>query len=287
MTMKKSLIVLKTTYLRWLLSPRLLIFCFSYMFFYVYFIKPQLDLTDYFSTPINIFEPFVSLINNGYFLPLLALAYIILISDQPQLDDSATLVLFRTGRIPWILGQIWFLISSALTFVSFMLVTSIISVANKGFVLNGWSLVAKNSITSENSDLIKSYPFAIIDSSVITQSRPYFAVITGIVLLLMFMVSVGLIMLTFSLIRKKIIGVFMNIGVIVIGLVLWAIDIKLKWLFPIANSAFGWHYDKLYNKTIMPIEYSIIYFIVVCCILTAIAFVVGKKCSFHIVGGNE
>ena len=44
MTLKKSFVVLKTTYVRWLLSSRLLIFAFAYMFFYVYFIEPLISL---------------------------------------------------------------------------------------------------------------------------------------------------------------------------------------------------------------------------------------------------
>ena len=47
MTLKKSFVVLKTTYVRWLLSSRLLIFAFAYMFFYVYFIEPLICLSQY------------------------------------------------------------------------------------------------------------------------------------------------------------------------------------------------------------------------------------------------
>ena len=61
MTLKKSFVVLKTTYVRWLLSSRLLIFAFAYMFFYVYFIDPLISLSDYFATPLYSVEPFVSL----------------------------------------------------------------------------------------------------------------------------------------------------------------------------------------------------------------------------------
>ena len=79
---------------------------------------------------------------------------------------------------------------------------------------------------------------------------------------------------------------FVNLSFIATGLVLWAVDIKIKWLFPIANSAFGWHYDGMYDKTIISIAYSYGYFFILCAALIICAFVIGKHCSFCIIGEN-
>lgn len=129
------------------------------------------------------------------------------------------------------------------------------------FLINAWSLVSKYTLKPENAVLRPDFPFAIIDSSVINQSRPFEAVMHSVTLILMFMLSVGLIQIIFALIRKKIFGIFVNLSFIATGLVLWAVDIKIKWLFPIANSAFGWHYDGMYDKTIISIAYSYGYFL--------------------------
>lgn len=287
MIFRKSLTVFRNAYLRWLLSSRLLIFAFAYMFFYVYFIKPLLQLSEMFNTPLNALEPFTLLMNNGYFLPLTALTYLILISDQPTLDDSATFILFRTGRLPWMLGQFWFLIFSALTFIGFLLISSMLTVMDNSFVINAWSLVTKNVIRPENGELRARFPFAVMDRSVVFQARPYEAVRHGILLMMFFMLIVGMVMMLFSLKQKKILGVFANLSFIALGLVLWAVDNKIKWLFPIANTAFGWHYDRLYDETIMSVSYSYIYFIVLCLTLIFTAVLIGKHCSFHITGGTE
>lgn len=287
MIFRKSLTVFRNAYLRWLLSSRLLIFAFAYMFFYVYFIKPLLQLSEMFNTPLNALEPFTLLMNNGYFLPLTALTYLILISDQPKLDDSATFILFRTGRLPWMLGQFWFLIFSALTFIGFLLISSMLTVMDNSFVINAWSLVTKNVIRPENGELRARFPFAVMDRSVVFQARPYEAVRHGILLMMFFMLIVGMVMMLFSLKQKKILGVFANLSFIALGLVLWAVDNKIKWLFPIANTAFGWHYDRLYDETIMSVSYSYIYFIVLCLTLIFTAVLIGKHCSFHITGGTE
>ncbi len=286
MTMKKSLVVLRTSYIHWLFSSRLLVFAFVFMFFYVYFIKPLIELSIYFSTPLNALEPFVSLMNNVYFLPLTVLAYMILVCDQPKLDDSSTFILFRTGRSAWVLGQIFFLICAALTFVCFLLFSSMLSIFSRSFLINAWSLVSKYSISPENAELRINYPFAIIDASVINQSRPFMSVTHSILLCTLFMLTVGLVMMIFALLRKKIFGVFLNVSFIVTGLVLWVVDVKAKWLFPIANTAFGWHYDGMFNKTIVDIRYSYIYFCILCLLLSCAAFAIGRRCSLHITGEN-
>lgn len=139
----------------------------------------------------------------AYFLPLSALTYLILISDYPKLDDSGTFILFRIGRYAWILGQIWFLICSAMTFISFLLISSMLTVMSRSFLINAWSLVSKYTLKPENAALRPDFPFAIIDSSVINQSRPFEAVMHSVTLILMFMLSVGLIQIIFALIQKR------------------------------------------------------------------------------------
>ncbi len=287
MILRKSLTVLKTTYTRWLFGSRLFIFAFSYMFMHVYFIEPQLELSRYFDTPLNAFEPFVGLMNNGIFLPLVAMTYLILISDQPRLDDSATFILFRTGRIPWLLGQLWFLLCSALTFIGFLLVSSMLAVSGRSFIINAWSLVAKKSLISEYRSIFVGKLEAMPDGSVINQSRPFEALIHGVLLMLMYMLIVGIILMLFSLKQKKILGIFVNLSFSAVGLVLWALNNFAKWLFPISNAAYSRHYDALFDETFVGIWYSYVYFIVLSAILIFIAARIGRKTSFHITGGTE
>ena len=285
---KKSLTVCKTAYLQWIGGYRILIFIFSYMFMYVYFIQPFEELSKMLDTPINAIEPFVSMMNNSYFLPLIAITYMILICDQPRLNDHSTFVIFRTGRMSYILGQVFFLISSALTFIGFLLISSMLTIADNSFFINAWSLISKKCVVKSFLDNLSSkYKSAVLSGSVVNQSRPIEALIHAICLMLLFMLIVGLIMIIFSLYSKKIIAVFLNMVFAAAGLFLNIIDIKVKWLLPISNSAFNWHYDEMYNKTIVSITYSYVYFIVLCAIMLFIAFRIGKKCSFHIVGGTE
>ena len=257
------------------------------MFMYVYFIQPLIELSKSFNTPLNAFEPFISLMNNGFFSPLVALTYLILIIDHPKLCDYSTLILFRCGRIPWLIGQLFFLLSSALTFMLFLLFTSMLSIMNNSFIINSWSLVSRYITREENLLLRNQALFATIDESVINQSRPYSAIINAFLLGILFMLFVGIIKMLFTLFRKKVLGVFIDLILLALGLVLWVLDMGLKWLLPVANSVYGWHYDKIYNTELQSILYSYLYFLILITVLIAVLVLITKRCSFYITGGTD
>lgn len=284
---KKSFSVATTTYTNWFFSSRMLIFGFVFMFVYVYYIQPLMDISRTLNTPLNALEPFCAVVNNSYSVPLLVIGYIVLIADFPRLDDFSTFMLYRTGKLPWVSGQIMFLFFSALTYLLFILLSTMIFVASESFIINAWSLVSKALVSTDGEAFLLKYPFVNLDRSVIMQARPFEATIHGICLIMLFMVSSGLIQMIFSLIRKKVISVFLNLVICGLGLIFLLLDVKVKWLFPISNGVFGWHYDGIYNKTIFPITGSYIYFCVVITFLILLVILVAKRCSFHITGGTE
>lgn len=285
----KAFFCAKTTYTDWLISSRLLVFGYIFIFVYVYFIKPMNELTYKLATPINALEPFVAIANNRYTLPLIVIGFMVLISDFPRLNDFATFSLFRTGRISWLIGQIIFLTMAGLTYIGFILIITMVLVMNNAFCVNAWSLVQKemNMQTEQSLLMQRLYPFAQIDNSVLRQSRPIEAVLHGAILIFLFIIIVGCVQLFFALRQQKIISVFINLLASASGLILLMVDIKVKWLFPISNAVFGWHYDGTYNITIIPIWWSYVYFISLFIILIILLYRLTRKCSFHITGGTE
>lgn len=284
---KRALSVARTAYTGWLFSSRLLIFGFVFMFEYVYFIHPLLEISKVLNTPLNVLEPFCILVNNQYFVPLLVIGYIVLIADFPRLDDSAAFILIRTGKIPWVVGQMIFLFLAALTYLLFTLLSSMVFVASESFMLNAWSIAVKTLGSPSGEELLALYPSVRVDLSVIMQARPYTAAVHGICLIMLFMVTAGLIQMVFALIRKKVISVFINLVICAAGLILLILKIWLKWCFPISNAVFGWHYDDVFNETNFPIEGSYLYFGGVITVLAAAVIFIAKRCSFHITGGTE
>ena len=256
------------------------------MFMFTYFIKPMQELSQTFDTPMNVLEPFCAVVNSRTFLPLLIMGYMVLISDFPKLGDSAAFLLFRSGRLPWLCGQIMFLFMSALTYILSILFSSMACVASNSFILNAWSLVLKKYWMADDA-LKESYPFAGIHNSVLRQARPYEALMHGILLVVLFAVCVGCVQLVFALRQKKVISVFINVSCIAAGLIMLIVDIKLKWAFPISNAVFGWHYHDIYNYVIFPIRYSYIYFGSLISALVILLWRMVRRCSLYTTGGTE
>lgn len=284
--LRKSWYCARTAYTSWILSYRMLVLGFVFMFMFTYFIKPMQDLSRIFDTPMNVLEPFCAVVNSRTFLPLVIMGYMVLISDFPRLNDSAAFMLFRSGRLPWLCGQILFLFMSALTYILTILFSSMVCIASNSFVLNAWSLVQRRYWTADDT-LKQTHAFAGIDNSVLRQSRPYEALTHGILLVLLFAVTVGCVQLVFALRQKKVISVFINVSGIAAGLIMLIVDIRLKWLFPISNAVFGWHYHGMFNYVLCPVSYSYAYFAVLLTLLFLLLARMAKHCSLYITGGTE
>ena len=284
--LRKSWYCAKVAYTNWLLDYRMLVLGFVFMFMFTYFIKPMKELSAVFDTPMNVLEPFCAVVNSRTFLPLVIMGYMVLISDFPKLGDFSVFLIFRSGRLPWLCGQIMFLFMSSLTYILSILFSSMICVASNSFMLNAWSLVQRKYWLADDA-VKQAHPFAGIDNSVLRQARPYEALVHGIVLVVLFAVVVGCVQLVFALRQKKVISVFINISGIAAGLIMLIVDIKLKWLFPISNAVFGWHYHGMFNYVLCPIRYSYIYFIVLISALLILLLRMAKRCSLYISCGTE
>lgn len=284
--LRKSWYCARTAYTSWLLNYRMLVLGFVFMFMFTYFIKPMQELSRVFDTPMNVLEPFCAVVNSRTFLPLVIMGYMVLISDFPKLGDSAVFLLFRSGRLPWLCGQIMFLFMSALTYILSILFSSMACVASNSFMLNAWSLVQRKYWLAD--DVIKeTHPFAGIDDSVLRQARPYEALAHGIVLVVLFAVVVGCVQLVFALRQKKVISVFINVSGIAAGLIMLIVDIKIKWAFPISNAVFAWHCHGMFNYVLFPIQYSYIYFVSLIAALIILLWPMAKSCSLYTAGGTE
>lgn len=284
--LRKSWYCAKAAYTNWLLNYRMLVLGFVFMFMFTYFIKPMNELSAVFDTPMNVLEPFCAVVNSRTFLPLVIMGYMVLISDFPKLGDFSVFMILRSGRLPWLCGQIMFLFMSSLTYILSILFSSMLCVASGSFMLNAWSLVQRKYWLADDA-VKQAHPFAGIDNSVLRQARPYEALAHGIVLVVLFAVVVGCVQLVFALRQKKVISVFINISGIAAGLIMLIVDIKLKWLFPISNAVFGWHYHGMFNYVLCPISYSYIYFIILISALLILLLRMAKRCSLYISCGTE
>lgn len=269
--MNKGLI--KSNYITWLLSDKQIMTAVSLMFLYMYTIMPLIEFAAIFNEPLGLFESYMTFLGNGYCMPIFIIALLITIIDFPDLNSNAGFVLMRTGRKKWYANQILFLFMAIITYMVILFVFSIIFTAGISFILNGWSNVTHNLQLSVNEDLKNKYPLATVDLSIINNFRPYAALVYSIILMVLQLLFHGQLQVFLTIRFNRIVGICSSIGVLGIGLALWASSSNLKWIFPLANSTIGWHYGKLYRETTFPLWISFAYFIVVNLVL----YVLGQR----------
>ncbi len=285
--MNQSWTICSTTYLHWIGSSKMLVLCLVFIFLYNYCIEPMQYYASVLETPLNMLEPFISIMNSLYTAPLIPILFLFLISDYPKLDQSSSFILLRTGRRSWFWGQITFIALAALTYLFIILVFSVAIVASEAFWANGWSLAVREIYAPKYADLFTQSGLSQIDLSVLNQSRPFQAAITCFILMWGYMIVTGAILLLFALNGKKLVGIFLNVTANALGLLMLAVDTPLKWVLPSAHTVFAWHYDATYHNTYLDIRISYFYDAFLLILMLCLAWQSTKGCSFHTIETTE
>lgn len=278
--MNKGLI--KSTYMAWLLSDKQLMTFVAFICIYLYTISPIKDCAAYFNEPINLLEPFITIIGNAYCIPIVSIAFLITIIDFPDIGNNATFVLIRTGRRKWYYNQMIFLIAAIFTYMIALFLFSIIFTSGISFMINGWSNTVNNLELEMYRDLKNKNLLATIDLSILNNFRPYTAIKYSIILTVLHLILHGQLQIYFSMKFNRIAGICSSIGILGIGLALWTASSNIKWIFPFANSTIGWHYDKYFNETLLPLWVSFAYLITLNIVLYIMGQVNVKKKQLYL-----
>ena len=265
--------MVKSEYIKWLKSDKQVITAFSLICLYMYVLEPIKKYSMDFGEPINVIEPFIIFLSNGFCMPIILMTFTVLMIDFPDISGNSTFLLIRTGRAKWYKSQIMFVVVSAVSFVLLLLIFSILLMADKAFSANIWSNVERLMNNFQYVQLRNQYPLSVLDLSVINNFNVITATIYAIILNILHLIFSAQFQMTLSLRFNKMIGLCGNLLVIGLGLISWAGDNRFKWLLPLSHSTIGWHYDELYNKTQFPILSSLFYMVAI----NIFVYVAGKK----------
>lgn len=279
---KKAWSVTKTEYIKWICDGRMVFLLMLWVFIKECVTQPLLERATEMNQPVNFMEPFLAVGNSGIMVLILPLVYLALIADFPRIDGNTILILQRVGRKNWLIGQILFAICSFHSFLLGVLLGSILPVASKSFVYDGWSLVVTD-YESLHPETVGSYASELIPKNLYNQISPYRAALWTYLLLSAYMMTLALLMLLFQIQKKKVFGFFLCGAVITLGSAFCAINSMPKWIFPMAHSIVWIHYNDYYRKMLMPFRYSVFYFVIVGGTLLVSCFVLIRKMNFDVI----
>lgn len=185
----------------------------------------------------------------------------------------------KVGRINWMVGQVLKLVFMAISFLAVIFLGTVVPMLSRGFWYNGWSKVVTD-FANQFPEQIGNFGIKLLPENLYTQLDVFSAAVQSYFLVFTYLMIIGLLLLYFSLKKKKTLGFVLTAVVISIGMGLCAIKTKLMWIMPMANSIVWLHYTKYFRKPIMPISFSVCYLVIFIAVLLVFCFAAIRKFNY-------
>lgn len=273
-SIKQIFSVAKTEYIRWITNPRIIILGVLLIFIKTLAIEPLAARAEKFGEKLIIFEPFIAVGNSGMLAMLIPLVFLVLLADYPKFGGNTMFFISRTGKRNWLCGQILFLISAIFTFMSAILLSSILFSGGK-FGTN-WS----DAVTKYNSRFPEeafNFDSQLLPSNLYNQIPMIKAVLQTFILMSAYLLTLSLIIYLFKILFGSSTGFAAAMGVIALGVTTTSLYSELRWAFPMANTIMWLHYEEILKEPVYPVWASFLYFAAAIIILSAFNFLGLKK----------
>ncbi len=260
--LKKSFACAKVEYIKWVCDARMIILAVLLIFIHSFAIEPLRENARLMGEPLNLFEPFIAVANSGAILLIIPLVFMTLISDFPKIDTNTVFYISRTGRSSWLLGQILKLVFMAASFLAVIFLGAVLPMLGSGFVSENWSKVATDFVL-EFPERAQNFGVRLLPVNLYNQMSVAEAAVQSYLLVFVYLLTIGLLMLAFSLARRKNAGFVFTACVISLGTAFCSVNTQLMWTMPMANALIWLHYTKYFKQPIVSVTFSVFYFLIV------------------------
>ena len=262
----------KTEYIKWVCDARMVILGVLLIFIYNFAIQPLLQNAEKMNEPLNMLEPFIAVANSGAVLMIIPLVFMTLIADFPKIDNNTVFYIMRIGRRNWLTGQIIKLVMMAASYLAVIFVGSVVPMLTKGFWYNGWSNVVTN-FKNVFPEQAMNFGVQLVPENLYNQLTVFEAAVKSYLLVFAYLMIIGLILLSLSLIKHKTLG-FVSCGaVIALGTAFCSIKTSLMWTMPMANSIIWLHFTKYFRVPEVSITFSVTYLVTFVLVLIIFCYI--------------
>lgn len=282
---KNILLVVRHEYIKYLFTPKMIMIPVILIPMREWVIVTLMKAAEEMDMPINILEPCIGILNSWLGVLLMTMAFIILISSFPTVDDNMLFYISRMGRKNWIIGEIVFLIAAGITYWAVIIACVVIQTQHISFISNGWSIV----ITDHDklySDISGLKTVGIIPPNLYFQMTPYKAFLHSSGLLLLGILFCAMMFFIGSMYSRKLLFFVITAIQVSAGCGLIAIGNTGEWLFPISHSILYLHYNTYFRAYIFPPWMSLVMFIAVWAVFAAIIYRKARKVNLDMIGGD-
>lgn len=255
-----------TEFVKWVCDARMVIVAVLLIFINNFAVSPLTNNAELMGEPLNILEPFIAVANSEILILIIPIVFLTLIADYPKVDTNTVFYIVRIGRANWFVGQVLKLVFMIVSYLAVIFLGTVLPMLSKGFWYNGWSNVATGFVKMF-PDRRGDFGVALLPENLYNQLSVFEAAVKSYLLVAAYLMIIGLILLVFSLFKRKTLGFIICGGMISLGMAFSAIRTNLMWTMPMANSITWLHYKKYFKKPIMPMSFSVIYLLVLIAVL--------------------
>lgn len=255
-----------TEFVKWVCDARMVIVAVLLIFINNFAVSPLTNNAELMGEPLNILEPFIAVANSEILILIIPIVFLTLIADYPKVDTNTVFYIVRIGRANWFVGQVLKLGFMIVSYLAVIFLGTVLPMLSKGFWYNGWSNVATGFVKMF-PDRRGDFGVALLPENLYNQLSVFEAAVKSYLLVAAYLMIIGLILLVFSLFKRKTLGFIICGGMISLGMAFSAIRTNLMWTMPMANSITWLHYTKYFKKPIMPMSFSVIYLLVLIAVL--------------------
>ena len=226
----------------------------------------------------NIFEGFVFCTNSWLYLMMLGMGFIILIIDTPASDSEDRFLIIRTGRKAWLFGETLRIVTASALYTLGFFVFSLLEMLPYVDVSNRWSYYTVNFEARYMETVPNGSHYIPVE--VFRFYLPKTAALHSLLLLFIGFVDLGLIILFFSVIKIKIVGLLIDI-VSILGIIFFNnVKKSMAWLLPFSHTQLSLHNTYVFKKLSFPLHWSYLYLCILGLCILGMSFAVLKKKDF-------
>lgn len=278
-SLKQAFSCAATEFVKWVCDARMVIVAVLLIFINNFAVSPLTNNAELMGEPLNILEPFIAVANSEILILIIPIVFLTLIADYPKVDTNTVFYIVRIGRANWFVGQILKLVFMIISYLAVIFLGTVLPMLSKGFWYNGWSNVATGFVKMF-PDRRGDFGVELLPENLYNQLTVFSAAVQSYLLVFAYLMIIGLILLSFSLVKHKTVGFVLCGAVISLGTAFCSIKTTLMWTMPMANSIIWLHYTKYFREPVMSMSFSVSYLAIFIAVLLAFCFIAIRKFNY-------
>lgn len=262
--------------MRLIRSTKIIILAVFAIFINIQIITPLRALSITMEHKLSVFEPFAAIGNSGVVVLILPLFFITMMADFPREGESQYFYQIRCSKRTWIISQIIYAVESSIMLTFFVFAAAVLLSLDFISLTPDYSYAVTRYVALF-PERAGEYVVQLIPENLYNQIPLPVAVIHTALLLILYFIMLAMLLLVFSLVKKKIAGIFLDGILILLGTIVCAGRKAYMWVFPMAHTITWLHYAEYQSEPVQPLFHSYLYFGVINAVLIVLSIVMSKR----------